>query len=219
MLPSFWVALHIPIFDFMALVQLVLELHSLLASLDSCWLRRLTEQALGSIGSTLVHRPPIGFCVLGKSAEFRRTLDVVQPHSNFSKHLLFSSSKHFPHPEENALIPSFSGANHSQVPSESLMKLEPDLGILGFPSFPLGWSRFWLFFPTDNSTAIICLVYPWGIFTAYRLKFMTADQVSHTLMSPRILGIINDTKQCFIYVIILKSSMFRHNFARSTVPK
>lgn len=74
----------------------------------------------------------------------------------------------------------FSGANHSQVPSESLMKLEPDLGILGFPSFPVGWSRFWLFFPTDNSTAIICLVYPWGIFTAYRLKFMTADQVSHT---------------------------------------
>lgn len=108
---------------------------------------------------------------------------------------------------------------HSQVPSESLMKLEPDSGILGFPSFPVGWSRFWLFFSIDNSTAIICLVYPWGIFTAYRLKFMTADQVSHTLMSPRILGIINDMKQCFIYVIILKSSMFRQNFARSTVPR
>lgn len=78
MLPSFWDGpAHYLLFDFMALVWLVLELYSLLASSDPCWLQRLTEQALGFIGSTLVHRPPIGFCVLGKSAEFRRTLDVV----------------------------------------------------------------------------------------------------------------------------------------------
>lgn len=77
-----------------------------------------------------------------------------------------------------------------------------------------------LFIPICHSSAIICLIYPLGIFTAYRLKVMTADQVLHTiLMFPRTLGIINVTKQCFLYVMILKSSMFRQNFGRNTVTR
>lgn len=73
-----------------------------------------------------------------------------------------------------------------------------------------------LFIPIDHSSAIICLVYAFGVFPDNRLKVRTADQVSHAFpMSPRILG-INVMKQQSIYMIILKSSMFRQNFARQT---
>lgn len=57
-----------------------------------------------------------------------------------------------------------------------------------------------------------------GAFIAYRLKVMSADQVSPWLLkSSRILGVINVAKQSFMCVNILKTNMFRQNFARSTL--